>query len=276
MSRLAPAEVDVPFATEIAQWARSPDLYALILTAIGRAAPAPNDLKNACTPPQIAEQLETYWRLDCFPKPVIALLDGTLTANEIGATAFSTHRVAGENYRFHLPSPTERSSLPLAGVAHALARLPEVLAIEVAAGRRALDRAEALSAGLVTHCISSSHFPSIIAALSDGQPVDPLLDALHQPPAPSPNREAVAGAPSATTDDFEQACQNLRKAARTMDVRQSLIATYRCALALRQAATATAAATDMAYFLSEKMHISTTDFADLALPVRSEIEIGRF
>jgi enoyl-CoA hydratase len=39
--------------------------------------------------------------------------------------------------------------------------------------------------GLATHCIRADHFKEIEGALADAQPVDPLLDGLHEEPGPS-------------------------------------------------------------------------------------------
>ncbi len=208
--------------------------------------------------------MQTYWRLDCFPKPLVALLDGPLTPTDIGATAFGTHRVAGENYRFGLSKPDDRTCLPLAGVAHALARLPEALAAEMMFGGRILDRAEAFAAGLVTHCVAADEFPAIIAALADGQPVDPLLDARHTGPEPQPRTQTVAHADNRVLTAVEVMLQGLLDAARGLDVRDSLVETYRTTQSLHQAGSAI------------EKQISRYGPVGFHLPLRSEIENGRF
>jgi enoyl-CoA hydratase len=45
---------------------------------------------------------------------------------------------------------------------------------------RAIGREDAQWLGLVTHCISSSRFPGILAELKDAEPVDPMLDGLNE------------------------------------------------------------------------------------------------
>lgn len=125
------------------------------------------------------------WMLECLSKPVVALLDGAVTAAGAGLTLVNTHRVAGAGYRFAVPG-VHMGLIADAGTAFTLARLPDELGTYLALTGASIERADAFALGLVTHCIGENDFSSIEAALADAQTVDPLLDGLHQDPGPGP------------------------------------------------------------------------------------------
>ena len=264
----AAADLGVALAPQLPAWARSPDVYVLILQlrSGGVAARAPDGLDLA----HLSARLQLLWRLECFPKPLVSLLDDRIDASVAGLTTFGTHRVAGENYQFALPLPEDLSVVPAAGIAHALARLPEPLWRDLALGGRSIGRAEAWAVGLVTHCIPASAFPAIVAALADGQPIDPLLDSLHEAPVPLPGGSAVPVRVAVGDASVRRAAtEKLILNARNMDVRESLIATYRVASALSRAT----GAADSFLIDSLFLHPEPGDFD---LPLRSELDNGRF
>ena len=45
----------------------------------------------------LAEEYRLIWALECFTKPVVALIDGLVMGSGVGLTVFGTHRVAGEH-----------------------------------------------------------------------------------------------------------------------------------------------------------------------------------
>ena len=251
---------DVALTTHARQWARSPDVYALVMQLIPKRLPAVTQSNLPLT--QIHALLQLYWRLDCFPKPLVALLDAPLDAATAGLTSFGTHRVAGENYRFTLRPD---NGIPAAGIAYALARTPSALTMDLALAGHSLNRAEAWAAGLVTHCIPASAFPAIVAALADGQPVDPLLDGLHEDPSPALVRiEGATPSPINISGAERAAIETLIAAARQMTVHDSLIATARVADALSRR-------TGQDEFISTDVLFSTPKTGDLQLPPRSQL-----
>ena len=182
----------VSLLDQMQNWARSPDVYAIVLRTsddtevshlngalapLGRTAP-PDGLASG-----IAQQLSTFWGIDCLPKPILSLLDGRLTNPCIGLTAFVTHRAASEACQFILPDAGDVTAPPTGGLAHALARIPRGRGAEWALTQRGIGSAEAWAAGLVTHCIPRTSFAAIIAALAEAQPIDPVLDNRHTIPA---------------------------------------------------------------------------------------------
>lgn len=265
LDTVATATVCVTLPPLLRQWARSPDVYAVVLQRTRAAAVAD---ASAMTIEQTGDLLKLIWLLDCFSKPLVSLLDAPLTPLDIGLTTLGTHRVGGEAYRLAIPAPSDLSSLPVAGITYALARLPSATGADLVETGRAITSPEAYAAGLLTHTIPAAAFPHIIAQLADGQPVDQVLDGLQrESDAPSdgsglahPTREALRTVSS-------DAALRLVDDARALDVRESLIATYRLAAALRSQADDP----------NLKINLSQQPKSgDLQLPLRADVETGRF
>ena len=68
------------------------------------------------------EEYALDWQIECFSKPTVSLIDGMVMGGGVGVSAFGTHRVAGEGYRWAMPE-TMIGLFPDVGVAHTLSRL---------------------------------------------------------------------------------------------------------------------------------------------------------
>jgi enoyl-CoA hydratase len=123
------------------------------------------------------------WQIECFSKPTVSLIDGMVMGGGVGISLYGTHRVAGENYSFAMPE-TMIGLFPDVGTCHALSRMPDHIGFYLGLTGRRIGRAEALSLGLVTHCIPASEFAGILDELANAEPVDPLLDCRHDNPGP--------------------------------------------------------------------------------------------
>lgn len=121
------------------------------------------------------------WQHECFSKPTLSLINGLVMGSGVGVTAYGTHRIAGENYRFAMPE-TAIGLFPDVGVCHLLARMPDHIGLYLGLSGRRIGRADAYALELVTHCIDATHFDGIIEEVADVQPVDPVLDGRHQHP----------------------------------------------------------------------------------------------
>jgi enoyl-CoA hydratase len=173
--------------------ARDPDVYVVVLKAVeGRAFCAGGDLRElahlaatdmAAARRSLAEEYALNWRLECFSKPHVALIDGLVVGSGVGLSLYGTHRVAGPHYQFSMPE-TAIGLFPDDGVIHTFARLPGEIGAYLALTGRRVDRSDALALGLVTHCVPTETFPEIEARLAMAEPVDLVLDGLHQDPGP--------------------------------------------------------------------------------------------
>ena len=124
------------------------------------------------------------WTLDRFMKPHVALMDGIVFGGGVGASLYGTHKVAGENYSLAMPE-VRIGFFPDVGATFFLPRLPGQIGLYLALTGNAIDRADAYALGLLTHCIDASEFDAICDAMSDAEPIDPVLDSRHVDPGPS-------------------------------------------------------------------------------------------
>jgi enoyl-CoA hydratase len=187
------AAMRAKIAAVLPRWVRDPNIYAVVIAAAtARAFCAGGDLRELAdwgrrAPSQayasLAAEYALNWRLECFTKPTISLIDGLVVGSGVGLSLYGTHRVAGENYRFAMPE-TAIGLFPDDGVSHAFARLPHQIGMYLALTGRALGRADAYRLGLATHCIAARDFAPIRAAIAEAEPVDGVLDSRHQPPGP--------------------------------------------------------------------------------------------
>lgn len=193
------------FAEALPRLARDPQTYALVIrSALPRIFSAGGDVRelialaardSAAAQRALADEYRLNWLHECFSKPTISLIDGAIMGSGVGITAYGTHRVAGEKYRFAMPE-TAIGLFPDVGAAHLLARLPNAIGMYLGLTGRFVSRADAFRLGLVTHCIPATQFDEIAAALSDADPVDPVLDDRHADPGPGelPDVEEVIAA----------------------------------------------------------------------------------
>src|SRR5262245_2727769 len=185
-------------AGALPRWVRDPNIYAVVIAAAGQEAfCAGGDLREladwgrSCKPKARASLAAEYalnWRLECFTKPTISLIDGLVVGSGVGISLYGTHRVASANYRFAMPE-AQIGLFPDDGVCHAFARMPHHIGTYPALTGRAIGPADAYQLGLATHVIAASEFLAIAAAIADAEPVDQVLDSRHQPPGPG----AMAG-----------------------------------------------------------------------------------
>lgn len=185
------SEMKERLAEAIPRFARDPEIYAVVIqSASEKAFCAGGDVRESVTLARsdiaaaratFRKEYELIWLLECFSKPTVALISGIVMGSGVGISAFATHRVAGERYRFAMPE-TAIGLFPDVGIASILARLPHEIGIYLGLTGRTILRADALKLGLVTHCINERQFAEIKAGLSEAWPVDVLLDDRHEDP----------------------------------------------------------------------------------------------
>jgi enoyl-CoA hydratase len=175
----------------LARWARDPEIYALLIVSqVGGAFSRGDEVRELLAWGQgplrrarglLADAYALLWRLDCFTKPTVSLIDGTAMGGGAALSLCGTHRVAGEGYAFALPE-TALGLIPGHGLSCALARMPVALGMYLAMTGAVIARADAYRLGLVTHCIAARRFADIRREIAAAEPVDQLLDAHHEDP----------------------------------------------------------------------------------------------
>lgn len=182
-------DMRMAFTAEIPRVARNPDIYiAALSSASPRAFCAGGDLRAliAAAKTDMARarsyfeaEYQLDWLLDCFSKPTVSLIDGICMGSGAGLSCYNTHRVAGENYSWAMPE-TAIGLFPDVGVSHVLARMPWPAGLYLGLTGRSIGRADANWLGVATHCVRASQFDSILTRLADVEPVDAILDGLHE------------------------------------------------------------------------------------------------
>lgn len=173
------------------QWQDDPEIYGVVLdSAPGKVFCAGGDIREVHERGQkdpklaaafLCREYEYNWQLDRFTKPHISLMNGLVLGGGVGISLYGTHRVAGQSFALAMPE-TAIGFIPDIGASWFLGHLPYSTGLYLALTGRSINRADAYKLGLVTHCIDDKFFPDIKRAISEGQPVDTLLDELHKAP----------------------------------------------------------------------------------------------
>lgn len=173
------------------KWMKTPRVYGVILEASpARAFCAGGDIRavHALGPARSAEALAYYreeyqldWTLHRFGKPQIALIDGLVLGGGVGISLYGTQRAAGENFQLGMPE-CAIGFFPDVGASCFLSRLPGETGMYLALSGARVGPADAYHLGLATQCIPSSSFNRIREAVIEGDPIDPVLWALHKDP----------------------------------------------------------------------------------------------
>lgn len=181
-------EMRAAIGAELRGLARDPIIYALIIQASGtRAFCAGGDVRQiarlqkydiAQARKSFADEYTMNWLLECFPKPSVALMNGFSAGSGNGLTQYATHRVGGPGFQFAMPE-TAIGLFPDVGVSYRLARLPDEVGTYLALTGNTIGREDAFRLGLLTHIAHAEALEVIAERLSDADPVDHVIDSLH-------------------------------------------------------------------------------------------------
>lgn len=119
------------------------------------------------------------WTLELFNKPTISLIDGLVMGGGVGISLYGTHRIAGENFKLAMPE-TGIGFFPDIGGSYFLSRMPDEIGMYLGLTGRFIGPQDAYNLNLVTHCIANAHFETIRKAMIESDPIDPILEDLHE------------------------------------------------------------------------------------------------
>jgi len=176
------------------KWAANPRTYGVVLEAApGRAFSVGGDLRALMESTQsglenalafFRDEYQHNWTLECFTKPNVALIDGMVMGGGVGCCVYGTHRVAGEGLRFGMPEASI-GFFPDIGGGYVLSRFPGETGLYLALTGGTVGRADAYHLGFASHCVAAADFDKIRHAMIESDPIDPVLDGLHQEPGAS-------------------------------------------------------------------------------------------
>jgi enoyl-CoA hydratase len=180
--------------THYLKWASTARIYGIVLDAMpGRAFCCGGDIRALvdgigadfdAAMQFFRDEYQHYWTLERFTKPIVSLIDGIVMGGGVGISIYGTHRVAGENLLFAMPE-TGIGFFPDIGAGFFLPRFQGETGLYLALTGNSVRRADAYYLGFASHCIDASEFDTIRNAMIEGDPIDPLLDALHRNPGDS-------------------------------------------------------------------------------------------
>jgi enoyl-CoA hydratase len=180
----------------LSDWAEDPTCTRVIIRANGdRAFAAGGDVRAVYDLHMAGRTDEAidFWRQEYlmnseihhFPKPYIALIEGYVMGGGVGLSSHGSYQVAGDKYQFGMPE-VSIGLFPDVGGTYLLPRLPGKVGTWLALTGSRIGPAEAVALGLATHRVPYADFPSLIAALADGNDVNGTLAAYSIDPGPNP------------------------------------------------------------------------------------------
>jgi len=177
--------------THFHKWAKNQHIYGVIQRAhddgafcAGGDVKAIYNLRDSDKDAGIRFYREEYqhnWTLQRFIKPTVSLINGVCMGGGVGVSVHGTHRVAAEGFKLAMPE-TAIGLFPDIGGSHVLPQVPGRIGLYMGLTGAAIGPADGYRLGLATHCISADRFDDIQAAMREAEPIDPLLDGLHEDP----------------------------------------------------------------------------------------------
>jgi enoyl-CoA hydratase len=183
--------------TILAHWAGNPAVDAVLIhSSSERAFCAGGDVRSIGILPSSAERMalgraffgteyRVNYRINTFPKPFIALINGIAMGGGLGVSIHGTHRVVSEDLRMAMPE-TVLGLFPDVGGSWFLNRCPGAIGRYLALLGPNIGAADALVAGLATHHVPKAHFDALTVDLSEAvslneDTIDAIIDGYSVP-----------------------------------------------------------------------------------------------
>lgn len=189
----------------LAAWSTNPAIDAvLIRSASERAFCAGGDMRSIGSVPDAGERMAVgraffgteyrlNYRINTYPKPYIALINGIAMGGGLGLSIHGSHRVVGDDLRMAMPE-TVLGLFPDVGATWFLNRCPGLIGRYLALVGPQIGPADALAAGLATHCVPRAAFDDLVSDLVAADGLDAAtIDAIIDDRATAPVGGTLAG-----------------------------------------------------------------------------------
>ncbi len=183
---------------QLVSWAADESVRAVVIKGAGeRAFCAGGDVRaiwqagkkgEALTADFFRAEYRMNRRIEVFPKPHIAFLDGVTMGGGVGISLHGHHRVATERTLIAMPE-TGIGLFPDVGGTHFLSRLPGGLGLYLGLTGARMKAADALYAGFATHYVPSNRLDEVETELAKADDIDAVLRDLSEDPGPAPLAE---------------------------------------------------------------------------------------
>ncbi|CAN7470287.1 enoyl-CoA hydratase/isomerase family protein [Bosea sp. LjRoot237] len=192
-------------AKALGAWEHDPAVTRIVVTGAGeKAFCAGGDIRSLHDLGKAGQydEMLAFWReeyilnarIQSYPKPYIALVDGIVMGGGVGLSLHGSYRVAGERWLFAMPE-VGIGFFPDVGATYALPRLPDHAGTYLALTGDRVGQADALALGLATHAVPSARMAGLAEALTGSEPVDAVIARFAGDPGPgklAPERETIA------------------------------------------------------------------------------------
>lgn len=179
---------------ELARWADDPAVQAVVIQGAGeRAFCAGGDIRvlydhrdqaNGIKADFFRQEYRLNRRIKRFPKPYLAILDGTTMGGGVGLSVHGDYRVATERTLFAMPE-TGIGLFPDVGGGYFLPRCPGEIGMYLTLTGARLRAADCLYAGVATHFMPSARLPAFLDAVTGGG-LEAALAAFAEDPGTAP------------------------------------------------------------------------------------------
>ena len=167
----------------LANWASDPAVHAVVIrSASDRAFCSGGDVRSIGTIDGPAERMaagraffgaeySANYRINTFPKPFVALINGIAMGGGLGVSVHGSHRIVSEDLRMAMPE-TVLGLFPDVGATWFLNRCPGAIGRYLALVGPQIGAADAVTAGLATHHVPRADFDELLAALTAADSLD--------------------------------------------------------------------------------------------------------
>lgn len=202
-------------------WERDDSVERVIIRAKGRAFSAGGDIQAIYRAGQAGEPLYDFFfdeyrlnaRIESYPKPYVALIDGIVMGGGVGVSIHGSHRIFAENARFAMPEVTI-GFFPDVGGSHFLSRLPGHIGLWLGLTGTRVGWGDALWCGLATHAVEAGDLDGLVADLCAESDTDAVLERYGQRPARTIDDDTMAAVDRHfSADSLGELVENLHSAA---------------------------------------------------------------
>lgn len=189
----------IAMSRALADWEHDAGVEVVIVRGEGRAFCAGGDIQAIYDAGKSGHPLYSFFadeyrlniRIESYPKPYVALVDGIVMGGGVGISIHGSHRVFSEKAKFAMPEVTI-GFFPDVGGSRFLPRLPGEFGLWLGLTGSRLGWGDAKWAGLATHCAKADQFERIVADLAGVGTVDAVLGDHSFDPERNVNESTVA------------------------------------------------------------------------------------